>query len=354
MTIAAADTLPRIGARRDLRVALETYWRGARDLAALEAEGRALRARRWRAQQAAGLGAILSGDVSFCDPALDMTAALGAVPARFAPPLEGEIGLATRLAMARGSRAAPAMGRARWFGAQDWVTAPELAPGQRFRLASLEAVRLFQEARALGVQTRPVLLGPVSWLSLAPAADDSFDPLTLLPGVLAVYAELLGALAEAGAERVRVEEPVLACDLGAMRRAAFWTAYDELAKGPVRLTVALGGGAPAASVDVALKLPVAGLHLDLADNAAALSQVLAGLRPGAALSLGAPLVSGAGEAALLAAYAPLARARWALGAERVETAPPLAWRDDEAAAGGGAAPRRNLSKGDAASAADAA
>jgi len=116
----------------------------------------------------------------------------------------------------------------------------------------------------------------------------------------------------------------------------------------------LGGGAPAASVDVALKLPVAGLHLDLADNAAALSQVLAGLRPGAALSLGAPLVSGAGEAALLAAYAPLARARWALGAERVETAAPLAWRDDEAATGGGAAPRRNLSKGGAASAADAA
>lgn len=335
MTVAAAPVpardLPRIGAGLEVREALDAYWRGARDPAALEAAGGAARARRWRAQQAAGFSLIPSGDLSLCDPALDMTAALGAIPARFDPPAAGEIGLETRLAAARGAPEAPASPRARWFGGRTWVTAPELAPGQGFRLASLEAVRVFAEARALGVAAAPVLLGPVSWLSLAQPLGDGFEPLTLLPAVLPVYAGLLAALAEAGAARAWIEEPVLACDLGEMRRAAFWTAYDELAKGPLALIVGLGGGAPAASVDVALKLPVAGLRLDLADNADALAPALAGLRPGAALALTPDAAQGSGEAALLAAYAPLARARRALGAARVESAAPLAWRDPVAA-----------------------
>lgn len=334
MTIAAtpaAFDLPRIGAALELREALDAYWRGARDLAALEAAGSTLRARRWRAQQASGFGLIPSGDLSFCDPALDLTAALGAIPARFDPPAEGEIGLERRLAAARGTPDAPASPRARWFGGRCFVTAPELAPGQVFRLASLEAVRVFAEAQALGVTAAPVLLGPVSWLSLAQPLRDGFEPLTLLPAVLPVYAELLAALAAAGAARVRIEEPVLACDLDALRRAAFWTAYDELAKAPLKLIVGLGGAAPAASVDVALKLPVAGLCLDLADNPGALAPMLAGLRPGAVLALAADAAQGSGEAALLAAFAPLARARQALGVERVETAAPLAWRDPAAA-----------------------
>ena len=227
MAQAANLGFPRIGARRELKAATEVYWKGELDRAALEAVGRELRARHWRLQAEAGIGVIPSNDFSFYDHVLDMTAALGAVPPRFGA-VAGEVDLDTCFAMARGGEDVPAMEMTKWFDTNYHFIVPELHAGQGFRLASLKALHEFEEARALGIHTRPVLVGPVTWLSLAKPRSAGLDALALLPALLPVYAELLGRLGAAGADWVQIDEPVLALDLGAAQRTAFRTAYAAL------------------------------------------------------------------------------------------------------------------------------
>ena len=320
MAQAANLGFPRIGARRELKAATEVYWKGELDRAALEAVGRELRAHHWRLQAAAGIAVIPSNDFSFYDHVLDMTAALGAVPPRFGA-VAGEVDLDTCFAMARGGEGVPAMEMTKWFDTNYHFIVPELHAGQGFRLASLKAVHEFEEARALGIHTRPVLVGPVTWLSLAKPRSAGLDALTLLPAILPVYAELLGRLGAAGADWVQIDEPVLALDLGAAQRTAFRTAYGELAGAGPSLMVASYFGALRDNLDLALGLPVAGLHVDLVRAPEELGAILAGLRPDARLSLG--LIDGRNvwRADLAAALATVEQAAAALGAERIEIAP---------------------------------
>ena len=252
---------PRIGAGRELKTALEAYWRGELDKAGLAAEAMRLRAEHWQVQRAAGIDVLPSNDFSLYDHVLDITAMLGAVPPRF-----GEIGNwvngALYFAMARGTDRAPAMEMTKWFDTNYHYIVPELHKGQSFRLATLKPIEEYLEAAALGFETRPVLLGPLTWLLLG-KSKDGVDPLSLLPAVTAVYEDVLQRLAQVGAQWVQIDEPILATDLPQEALDALASLYARLAACGPRLMLASYFGTVGNAFDTLLKLPVAGLHFDL-------------------------------------------------------------------------------------------
>ena len=320
MATAANLGFPRVGAHRELKTATEAFWKGEIDQAALEKTAAELRVRHWTRQKDAGIAKIPSNDFSFYDQVLDMTVTLGAVPERFGA-VTGEVSLATYFEMARGAAGVPAMEMTKWFDTNYHFIVPELTSDQSFRLASSKAVREYEEARALGIETRPVLIGPITWLALAKAKGGVFDTLSLLPKVLPVYAELLGKLATVGADWVQIDEPILVTDLSEASRAAFATAYADLAKAGPKLLVTSYFGALGPNLDVAAKLPVAGLHVDLVRAPDQLAALLDALPDGKVLSLGVIDGRNIWRANLEASLAPVARAAARLGSERVEVAP---------------------------------
>jgi 5-methyltetrahydropteroyltriglutamate--homocysteine methyltransferase len=324
MMIAANLGFPRIGAERELKHALEAFWAGRSDGEALAASARALRSANWRRQAESGLGHIPSNDFSLYDHVLDTTAMLGAVPPRFEWP-GGTVGLETYFAMARGLPGAPAMEMTKWFDTNYHYLVPELTARQQFRLASTKPVDEFLEAKALGILTRPVLVGPVTYLLLArpaPGAPD-FDRLALLDRILPVYEEVLRRLAAAGAEWVQIDEPALVLDLDARARHALASAYAHLAHATpgLRLLVATYFGGLGDNLATALDLPVAGLHLDLVRAPEQLDRVLASWSIPPVLSLGVIDGRNVWRSDLDAALSLVGRAVARLGRGRVMVAP---------------------------------
>ncbi|MFQ5890684.1 MAG: 5-methyltetrahydropteroyltriglutamate--homocysteine S-methyltransferase [Gemmatimonadota bacterium] len=322
---------PRIGPRRELKRALEHYWSGSLGEADLIGECRALRARNWRVQIDLGLDAIPSNDFSLYDHVLDTAVMVGAVPERYAP--EGTtIGLKTYFAMARGLQesdasgavSVPAMELTKWFDTNYHFIVPELRKDQTFRLGSTKPIDEFLEARALGITTRPVILGPVSFLLLSKMyGDRAGSSLELLPALLPVYEEVLGRLQEAGAPWVQLDEPCLALDLSSTSREAFASAYGRLGAAAVRtrLLVAAYFGDLGDNLGMALGLPIHALHLDLVRAPDCLDRALRQVPPSLALSLGVVDGRNIFRADLDAALATLERAVAALGPDRVMVAP---------------------------------
>src|SRR5882757_210294 len=207
MILSANLGFPRIGRQRELKQALESYWSGATDSATLNRTAASLRARHWFAQQKAGIDHIPSNDFSFYDQMLDTIAMLGAVPPRFGH-RGGEVPLDLYFAMARGRQDAPAMEMTKWFDTNYHYIVPELAADMEFGLSGSKALGKYKEAGFLGISTRPVLIGPVTFLQLAKMRDGS-DRWALLPRLLPAYLAVLASLGEAGAQWVQMDEPVL-------------------------------------------------------------------------------------------------------------------------------------------------
>ncbi|TNE63941.1 MAG: 5-methyltetrahydropteroyltriglutamate--homocysteine S-methyltransferase [Alphaproteobacteria bacterium] len=285
MTQSAILGFPRIGARRELKHAIEAYWKGGSDANILQETAAGLRARHWRLQQAAGIDVISSNDFSLYDQMLDMTAAFGAVPPRFGH-AGGPVPLDTYFAMARGTSAAPAMEMTKWFDTNYHYIVPEFHAGQTFDLVGQKAVDEFLEARALGIHTRPVIIGPVTYLSLGKAKDEGLAPLSLLNAILPAYVELLRRLKTAGADWVQIDEPVLALDLDKAQRKAFKQAYLTFAHAGLEILLANYFGGLGDNIALVTSLPVAGLHLDLVRGQPDLEQVLALWPADRVLSLG--------------------------------------------------------------------
>jgi 5-methyltetrahydropteroyltriglutamate--homocysteine methyltransferase len=210
MPLSANIGYPRIGAKRELKRALESYWKGKTDWSSLLDTSRTIREENWRIQRDLGVDVIPSNDFSMYDHVLDTIAMLGAVPGRFGWS-GGQMDIDTYFAMARGAQGsgldAPAMEMTKWFDTNYHYIVPEFEPGQRFSLSSNKILDEFNEAKELGIHTRPVLLGPVSFLSLGKSVTEGFDPLSLIDAVLPVYEQVLGQLAQAGADWVQVDEP---------------------------------------------------------------------------------------------------------------------------------------------------
>jgi 5-methyltetrahydropteroyltriglutamate--homocysteine methyltransferase len=219
---------PRIGERRELKKATEAFWAGRGSISERAAEladtAAALRRQTWQTLREAGLTGIPSNTFSLYDQVLDMAVLVNAVPARFA----GLAGLDAYFAMARGADGVAPLELTKWFDTNYHYLVPELGPGTGLRLAGGKPVQEYTEARSLGIETRPVLLGPVSFLLLAKPTEPGFSPLILLDLLLDVYARLLADLHEAGAQWVQLDEPVLAADRTADELDALRHAYHRL------------------------------------------------------------------------------------------------------------------------------
>src|SRR5712691_12784304 len=195
MTIASNLGFPPLGAARELKRATEGYWAGKHSAQQLLATGAELRRRHWELQRAIGIDRIPANDFSFYDRMLDTCALVGAVPPRYG--WKGnEVDADTYFAMARGSqgkgRDVTAMEMTKWFDTNYHYIVPELERGQRFRMASAKPANEYREAKALGIDATPVLIGPITFLLLAKAKGGAFDRLSLLDGLLPVYGDAIG------------------------------------------------------------------------------------------------------------------------------------------------------------------
>ncbi len=264
---------PRIGAKRELKFALESYWKGQSSRDELQALGAQLRRRHW--EQQAGLDLAPVGDFAFYDQMLDLSFTLGNLPERVRG-FHGDV-LDNTFRVARGRSAKGAEDHSaccgashgdvaagemtKWFDTNYHYIVPEFSASTEFSLDTSRLLDQLAEARAQGVKAKPVLVGPVTYLALGKAKDDS-DKLALLPRLLPVYAQLLAALAKQGVEWVQVDEPLLVTELDADWQHAFNAAYHQLKGCGVKLLLATYFGQLQENLYLAANLPVAGLHVD--------------------------------------------------------------------------------------------
>ena len=272
MALAHTLGVPRIGPRRELKFALEKFWRGDIDEAALRAVASGIRQANWQRQHAAGLDFVTVGDFAFYDQMLNHVALLGCAPARFG---FGEtIGLPEYFQLARGNDACHAMEMTKWFDTNYHYLVPELKPDTAFSLAADWLFDEVAEAQTAGFKVKPVLIGPLTFLHLAKEKTAGFNRLDLLDRLLPVYAQILARLKAQGVEWVQIDEPVLALDLSAEWRVAFERAYHSLNGAGVKLLLASYFGPLRENLLVALKLPVAGVHVDCVRGGNELSQAI--------------------------------------------------------------------------------
>ncbi|MEA2116898.1 5-methyltetrahydropteroyltriglutamate--homocysteine S-methyltransferase [Halovibrio sp. HP20-50] len=293
MTVSHILGYPRIGARRELKKATEAYWKGECSRSELESTGRELRLRHWQAQQDAGLDFVSVGDFAFYDQVLNVSVALGAVPARFNAQAEvagGDIDLDTAFRMARGrapsGEPAAACEMTKYFDTNYHYLVPELHEGQTFNLASNRLFDEVDEALRAGFTPKVTLTGPLTWLWLGKTKGGDFDRLTLLDSVLNVYGEILARLATQGIEWVQLDEPALVQDLPLAWQQAYEQAYHRLQAAPLKLLVATYFGGVGDNLSLATRLPVAGLHIDAVRAPQQVDSVIDRLGPHQVLSIG--------------------------------------------------------------------
>ena len=260
---------PRIGAKRELKFALESYWKGQSSRDALKAQGAQLRQRHWLDQS--GLDLVPVGDFSFYDQVLDMSFTLGNLPERVRD-FQGDM-LDNTFRVARGRSAqseedhAPYCGgvtageMTKWFDTNYHYIVPEFTADTQFKLDTSRLLEQLAEARAQGVKAKPVIIGPVTYLAIGKSKDDS-DRLALLPRLLPVYGELLDTLAAQGVEWVQIDEPILVTELNAEWQHAFNIAYHHLKSARIKLLLATYFGQLLENRYLVANLPVAGLHVD--------------------------------------------------------------------------------------------
>ncbi|EXF46479.1 5- methyltetrahydropteroyltriglutamate/homocysteine S-methyltransferase [Pseudomonas sp. BAY1663] len=268
MAVAHNLGFPRIGADRELKKALEAFWRGELDEAGLRQVGRALRAEHWRVQAEAGIELLPVGDFAWYDQVLTHSLMFGVIPPRFRP-ADGQPTLDTLFAMARGVAksccgGAQAQEMTKWFDTNYHYLVPEFTADQQFRLSWTQLFEEVEEAQALGYAIKPVLIGPLTYLWLGKLKGEvDFDKLELLERLLPVYGEILERLATQGVEWVQLDEPILALDLPQDWKNAFERAYNLLQRAPLKKLVATYFGSLEDNLGLAATLPVDGLHIDL-------------------------------------------------------------------------------------------
>ncbi|OCX97915.1 MAG: 5-methyltetrahydropteroyltriglutamate--homocysteine S-methyltransferase [Pseudomonas sp. K35] len=270
MAVAHNLGFPRIGADRELKKALEAYWKGELDEQGLRQVGRQLRAQHWQAQADAGIQLLPVGDFAWYDQVLTHSLMFGVVPQRFRP-ADGQPTLDTLFAMARGVTnsccgGGQAQEMTKWFDTNYHYLVPEFSADQEFQLSWSQLFEEVEEAQALGHTIKPVLVGPLTylWLGKLKGEDaEGFDKLELLERLLPVYGEVLDRLAAQGVEWVQVDEPILALDLPQDWRNAFERAYNLLQRAPLKKLVATYFGGLEDNLSLAAALPVDGLHIDL-------------------------------------------------------------------------------------------
>jgi len=289
MTKAHNLGFPRIGLNRDLKWALERYWKGEIDQRTLEDEGQRIRAANWALQIEAGHDFLSVGDFSWYDQVLDLSTLLGVIPARFKN-VTDEYDLDTYFRMARGR--APrgtdtyACEMTKWFDTNYHYIVPELAANQNFKITSEKLFFETAEAQRLGKNVKPILLGPISYLWLAKTKEYHFDKLLLLKKLQAVYLDILTRLRDQGIEWVQIDEPILVMDLPSDWQAAFKETYANLKLPKLNLLLTTYFGDLEDNAELACQLPTAGLHIDVVRGPLQLDYIAAYLPNDKVLSVG--------------------------------------------------------------------
>ena len=302
MALAHNLGFPRIGADRELKKALEAYWKGDIDQAALKDVGRQLRATHWQLQKDAGIDLLPVGDFAWYDQVLTHSLTFGVIPPRFSSTLDEQRQptLDTLFGMARGAsqsccgaehgKGQYAQELTKWFDTNYHYLVPEFSQDQRFDLSWNELFEETAEAQALGHKVKPVIIGPLTYLWLGKAKGNEFNKLDLLENLLPVYAQILSRLAEQGVEWVQIDEPILSLDLPQEWKNAFERAYHILQYSPLKKLVATYFSGLEDNLGLAVGLPVDGLHVDLVRAPDQLHAILDRLPTYKVLSLG--LVNG--------------------------------------------------------------
>ncbi|PSH03718.1 MAG: 5-methyltetrahydropteroyltriglutamate--homocysteine S-methyltransferase [Acidobacteria bacterium] len=284
---------PRIGAKRELKFAQESYWKNQISLAELKAKGAELRLHHWQDQS--GLDLVPVGDFSFYDQVLDMSFTLDNLPERIRN--SGGDPLDNYFRIARGRTAQPAEFHThsagavvagemtKWFDTNYHYIVPEFTAQTEFRPDASRLLEQLDESRAQDVKAKPVIIGPVTYLGLGKAKDGS-DRLSLLPRLLPVYGALLQEFAKAGVEWVQIDEPLLVTELSAEWQKAFHTAYEYLQGSRVKLLLATYFGQLLENLNLAASLPVAGMHVDAINGRDDVPAILSLLSADKILSLG--------------------------------------------------------------------
>lgn len=276
---------PRIGERRELKHALEAYWHGNISGEQLQTTAAELRKQHWMLQRDIGIDLIPVGDFALYDQMLNMTALLGAVPARFNVGKE-EVGLDLYFAMARGTDNQPAMEMTKWFDTNYHYIVPEFNVRTKFCIASSQLFKEVAEAKMLGIVPKVVLIGPLTYLYLGKETEPGFNRLDLLPSLLFVYRDILTRLTSLGVEWVQIDEPVLALDLDDVWLCGLDQAYVALHGFGTKVLLTTYFEGVDDHADLLKKLPVNGLHIDLCRSPQQLDTFLADYPVDKVLSLG--------------------------------------------------------------------
>ncbi|ENO8636318.1 5-methyltetrahydropteroyltriglutamate--homocysteine S-methyltransferase [Yersinia enterocolitica] len=279
---------PRVGLKRELKKAQESYWAGNSTQEELLNVGRELRARHWQQQQQAGVDLVPVGDFAWYDHVLTTSLLLGNVPERHQN-ADGSIDLDTLFRIGRGraptGTPAAAAEMTKWFNTNYHYMVPEFQQGQQFKLGWTQLLDEVDEALALGHKIKPVLLGPVTYLWLGKVKGEQFDRLSLLNDILPVYQQVLGELAKRGIEWVQIDEPALVLELPPEWLDAYQPAYQAL-QGQVKLLLTTYFDSIGHNLDIIRALPVQGLHVDVVAGQDDIAELNATLPQEWLLSLG--------------------------------------------------------------------
>ncbi|CAG8496768.1 881_t:CDS:2 [Paraglomus occultum] len=338
---------PRMGANRELKRLVESFWSDNITESTLLEGIRELRKDHWVLQKELGLNIIPSNDFSLYDHVLDHAFMVGAIPKRYRDvfikdenelpsTLEGDA-LSTYFAMARGYQKfnegsdapaidLPAMEMKKWFDTNYHFIVPEFEPTQQFKLTSTKFLEEYKQAKSLGIETRPVFIGPVSLLLLGKASSNAqvgFAPIQLLDRLLPVYEEIVRLLAEAGASSLQFDESFLVMDLDPKLAQSYLTAYSRLSKVAegsikIQLTTYFGDITPNLSF-IFPNLPISGLHIDLVRAPQQFDTILNAVAKHPTLQLSIGVIDGRNiwKRDLRAAFDIVSKAITTLGADRV-------------------------------------
>ena len=285
---------PRIGSNRELKKACEQFWAGKSTIQNLVQVGKNIRQQNWKLQKEKGIDLIPSNDFSFYDQVLDLSLTVGAIPKRYHEVIlnKSNTELDLYFAMARGYQKEgldiTAMEMTKWFDTNYHYIVPEFTKDQQFKLFSTKLLDEYHESKRLGIQTKPVLIGPVSYLLLGKEKESGFERIDLIKSLLPVYIDILKKLEEQHVEWVQFDEPFLSLDLTEKDKAAFKYVYAEIKKQFPKLKTLLATYFEALkdNTELTVGLPVHALHIDLVRNREQLSTVLAAIPSNLVLSIG--------------------------------------------------------------------
>ncbi len=289
---------PRIGSKRELKKASEAYWKNSISTEDYLKTGALIRKENWLLQQKLGIDVIPSNDFSLYDQVLDMSITVGNIPKRYQQIKKEENTLSLYFAMARGIQKEgfdiTAMEMTKWFDTNYHYIVPEFNKNQTFKLFHLKAVNEYEEALKLGIKTKPVLIGPITYLLLGKEKEAGFHRIELIENLLPVYIKLIKKLTALGAEYIQFDEPCLATNLSEIEKHAITKTYTDIANRFPKLKIILANYFDSynANLETVLALPIHALHLDLVKSPSQLEDVLASKKLNKNITLSLGLVDG--------------------------------------------------------------